>query len=381
MLLPTAFAKTLHQIERDRPLGSSVRFASGSLLLAALAYWAICIPVVVYETTADARIEIGSAASPLQSPMTGRIVSSNLFIGKIVKAGEPLVQLDAVSEELQAQVEQTRFASIAPEIRSLEAQIVAEDSAGVTEQKATEAAIDEARLRVRDAELERRRLESMKREGLTSDRELQQAIVAFDRAQTAVETARSALTRLEREQQTRNQQRAVRIASIRTEIAKLETGRQNAGATLRRATYDIERRVIRAPIDGVIGETRILRPGSVLMEGASVASIMPDDSQLRVVANFPPKSAYGRLQQGAPAKLRLKGFPWTEFGAVQAKVVNIAAEDREGQTRVELAIIPDAKTRVPLKHGMPGELEVEVEGITPFRLVLRTAGQWMTASQ
>ena len=386
-MLPTAFAKTLYEVEHARATGTLVRLGIGLLSLAAIAFWLFRVPVVLYETTGDARIETGSAASPLQAPMTGRVASSSLSMGKTVKAGDILVQLDAVSEELQAKVEQTRIASVVPEIRSLEAQIVAEEATGVTEQKATDAALAEARLKVieaeaplKHAELERRRLESMKKEGLSSDRDLQQAVVNFDRAQTAVATARAALTRLEQEQLNKNQQRGVRIATIKTEIAKLETGRANAGATLRRATYDVERRVIRAPIDGVIGETKLLRPGSVLTEGERVAFIIPHDGQLRIVANFPPKAAYGRLKAGSPAKLRLKGFPWTEFGAVEAVVSNVATEDREGLTRVELALHGRQPERIVLKHGMPGELEVQIESLPPYQLVLRTAGQWLTSS-
>jgi multidrug resistance efflux pump len=120
----------------------------------------------------------------------------------------------------------------------------------------------------------------------------------------------------------------------------------------------------------------VLRPGSVLQEGARVVSIVPA-GQLRIVAFFAPEAAYGRVRRGAGARLRLKGYPWTEFGVVEARVSEVAGEDRDGRTRVELEVLPSPTLKVTLRHGMPGELEVEVERTTPLSLVMRTAGQWL----
>ena len=384
-MLPTAFAKTLHEIERSRASSSLWKLAAGLAVLGAIAYWMFRVPVVLYETSADARLEIASAAAVVQAPLTGRVVRADLALGQHVTAGDILVRLDALPEELRANEETTRATAILPEIKSLEAQIAAEESAGVEEQHASQSSIEEARLRVREAEtpakqaeLERRRLERLKREGLTADRDYERALSDLEKYERAIATARAAIARLQNEQQTRERQRAVRVAAIRTEITRLEGGRANANASLRRVTYDVERRLIRAPISGTIGEATVLRNGSVLSEGARVASIVPA-GQLRIVAFFPPQAAYGRLRQGAPARLRLKGFPWTEFGAVEARVAEVAAEERDGRSRVELDVLPSPTLRVKLHHGMPGEIEVEVERTPPYQLLLRAAGQWITA--
>jgi membrane fusion protein (multidrug efflux system) len=99
---------------------------------------------------------------------------------------------------------------------------------------------------------------------------------------------RSGIDRLEREQKTRDSQRAVRIAEVRTQIARLESGRAGIEVSIRRMNYDVQRRVITAPVDGVIGEAAVLRPGSVLQEGARVVSIVPA-GRLRIVAFFRPR--------------------------------------------------------------------------------------------
>ena len=43
--------------------------------------------------------------------------------------------------------------------------------------------------------------------------------------------------------------------------------------------------------------------------------------------------------------------------------------------RVEMAVLDTPDLRVPLRHGMPGTVEVEVERLTPAALLLRLAGQ------
>ena len=384
-MLPTAFTKTLRTLERSSPVSAIVRLAIAVTLLSGIAYWMLRVPVALYETSSEARLEIDSSTATVQAAMTGRVVESALAMGKVVKAGDILVRMDSLPEELLVREAKTRLSTVQPQIEALRAQIAEEEAAGVAEQRASASSVEEARLKIREAEtpakaaqVERRRYERLKKEGLAPDREVEKAIAEADRLDQVVNTARAAIERLEREQKTRDQQRLVRIAGIRTEITKLETSKANAQVSIERTNYDVERRVIRAPVGGMIGEAPVLRPGSVLQEGARVASIVPD-GHLRIVAYFPSRAAFGRLQSGAPAKLRLTGYPWTEFGVVEAKVSNVAGEDRDGRARVELEVLDSPTLKTKMRHGMPGELEVEVEKTPPASLALRMAGQWLTA--
>ena len=52
----------------------------------------------------------------------------------------------------------------------------------------------------------------------------------------------------------------------------------------------------------------------------------------------------------------------------------MASEVRDGRVRVELAVRPEAAPLIPLQHGLPGTIEVEVDHVSPAILVLRTAG-------
>jgi len=113
----------------------------------------------------------------------------------------------------------------------------------------------------------------------------------------------------------------------------------------------------------------------VVRIGDPIATVVPAGG-LRAVAWFAPAAALGRIAPGQPAQMRLDGFPWTAFGAVPARVERIADEpDEAGRIRVELALDPADDAAIPLQHGLPGVVEVEVERLSPAALALRAAGR------
>jgi membrane fusion protein (multidrug efflux system) len=77
--------------------------------------------------------------------------------------------------------------------------------------------------------------------------------------------------------------------------------------------------------------------------------------------------------------MRLDGYPWTQYGSIEAAVSHVAGEVRDGTVRVELAVSPSVAVSAPLQHGLPGSLEVEVERVSPAALVMRTAGRGVAA--
>jgi multidrug resistance efflux pump len=147
-----------------------------------------------------------------------------------------------------------------------------------------------------------------------------------------------------------------------------------AAATVERLAHEIERRRIRAPMAGRLGEVAELRTGSVVREGDRLAAVVPL-GDLQVVADFLPPSALGRVRPGQPARLRLEGFPWTQYGSLAATVSRVASEVRSGRIRVELSVDSKGASPIPLQHGLPGTVEVQVERVTPATLVLRAAGK------
>jgi membrane fusion protein (multidrug efflux system) len=164
------------------------------------------------------------------------------------------------------------------------------------------------------------------------------------------------------------------------QVAALDTQARAAEAARQRLTYEIDRRRVRAPVDGIVAEAAQVRAGTIVHEGEPLGSIVPP-GQIVAVAQFPAERALGRIRPGQRATVRLAAYPWAEFGTLDAVVSAMASDVRDGAVRVELTVAPGARFRGTLDHGMPADVEIAAERITPLALVLRIAGQTFTASQ
>jgi membrane fusion protein (multidrug efflux system) len=53
-------------------------------------------------------------------------------------------------------------------------------------------------------------------------------------------------------------------------------------------------------------------------------------------------------------------------------VSSVAGDAQDGQIRVELALDETQVAALPMQHGLPAEVDVEVERVSPAVLVLRS---------
>lgn len=378
--MSTAFSRTLRSLHADgsgRPIAGLV---AAACLAGVWASWSLLAHVTLYEVSTTARLEVEQAVTPIQAPLAGRVVTTRLTIGREVNAGDVLVELDSEAERLDLAQERARLEALAPQIRALRDQAAAEDAARGQEKTAARAAAEQALSGVREAEAPARfaeadedRMRQLRAEGLIPERDYQRGQAEMQRARAAAESQRLAVSRLDQEQRTRESDRVARLKSLETEIARLDTQIPALEVSIVRLTHEIERRRVRAPVSGRLGEAAVLRPGGVVREGDRLAAIVPV-SKLAMIAQFPPSSALGRIRPGQAARLRLDGFPWAQYGTVTATVSRVAGEVRDGSVRVELAVDRSSPS-IPLQHGLPGTVEVEVERATPAALVLRNAGR------
>lgn len=383
--MATQFARTYLALNQDRPYGLLAAVLCAITLGGAVSAWSALVEVPVYEVTNSARLEVDRAAHLVQSPLTAKVTRVNLAPGNEVQAGDILLELDHSSEKLQAEEQLSRIAAIGPELNALRAQAAAEELALQQERASAGVAGEEAQVRANRAEVpaaysaeEEERLRKLRAQGLIAEREYLRGRAEAQQAKLAAETDRITIRRLEQEQQTRERDRAARLRGLNAEIVRLEGQILSGRAVAARLNNEIERRILRAPVSGRLAEAAVLRPGSVLEEGQTIASIVPSGA-LIAVAMFPPPAAFGRLRKGQAAQLRLQAYPWTQYGALRAHVRNVASEVREGNVRVELAVHSNSNSRIPLQHGLPGAIEVEVERVTPLALVLRNAGRLLTS--
>ena len=171
----------------------------------------------------------------------------------------------------------------------------------------------------------------------------------------------------------------MQLETLKRAVITLEGERKNSEATVARLKNDIDRQVIRAPIAGKIGDMVPLRVGAYLPEGQKLATIVPH-GDLIIVADFQPASALGRIKPGQTSRMRLDGFPWSQFGSIDARVIRVASEIRDQMVRVEFTPIAPFPAKIVMQHGLPGTVSVNLEEASPAQLVLRAVGQMNLAS-
>jgi multidrug resistance efflux pump len=380
----TDFAHSYRQLQADERCGTVWILSCALLLMSAWLGWAICARLSLVEASAEARIELDGATFPIEAPFLGRVVMTNLHVGRQVRRDEVLIELDSMPQQLELKETQVRIAGLEQPLVNLRLQIQAEENLRSAEElgsrsRAHEAdsRVDEAKIPAEFAKQDLARVQSLYAQRLVSARDMQKAQSDADRLRVAITALEAAAGHVPQEQAARNREREVRVARIQGEIAALEAERDSLQANAVRLGYEIDRRRIRAPADGRIGEALNLQVGAVVPEGARLGSIVPA-GRLLLVAQYPAQAAFGRIRAGQSATFRLAGFPWAEFGTVSATVVHVAQEVRDGKVRIELALASSSNFHGTLAHGMPGTLEVAVDRVSPLGLTLRTAGQWLT---
>lgn len=352
----------------------------GVTLAAVWLTWFFGASVSLFVLSETARIEIDRNVSPVQTSVAGRVVATRLEVGREVVAGEALVEIDAEAERRQRDEARARIQGLDRQADVLRREISGESRTQQDDQLVAGAAVETARARLAEAESEvrfaveqERRLDALHGQGLISELELLRARADVEKRRAAADALGSEVRRLESERRTRAGEGGVRVEQLSRQLAEIETSRQEAVATVARLSEAIDRCRVLAPVTGRIGEAASLQVGAFVAEGASLGTIVPTGGR-RLVGEFAPPSALGRIEPGQMARLRLDGFPWAEYGVVTARVANVATEPRDGLVRVELDVLPDANSRIPLQHGLSGTVEVEVERVSPAVLVMRSIG-------
>ena len=259
-------------------------------------------------------------------------VGENFADGGIVRAGDPLVEVDPFDYRATLAEQRARLDEARAKLDEFEARRRAESA---TLARAEE----QRRLSVRDRE----RLSRLKDKGNASQRALDDAVMTESRLAQAVESTRIMLDA-----------EAAKVAQQRAVIERLEVA-------VRRAERDLARTRIAAPFDGYLLETRA-HLGKRLATGETIAR-MVDVSRLEVSFHM-PDSQYGRILgaegdlAGRPARVH-----WRTGGQVQsydALIDRVAARIDATSGGVDIyARIIGAVLGGPLRPGAFVEVRVD----------------------
>ncbi len=376
------FSRTLRSLERDGYGGGAAALALGALLLGAWGLWFVEAEVTVHEVS-RANLEATNSTWWVEAPVGGRVLSSTLSLDRSVEAGAVLVELDAMTERLRLKEARASRAALGAQIAALEEEIGHEREGIEGLYKADEARLGQAQALARGAAVdatlrgdEAERMRQLHAQGHASDQDMERSAALASQGKEEATAQRLSAAQVQWSRRSQESERRANLARLERALAELEGELRALDSTLEGLEHEIALRQLRSPARGSLAAVTPLREGSMVTRDQRVASVI-SEGPLRLVARMAPQAALGRVTPGQRARLRLDAYPWTQYGAIEARVDVVDAELKDGAVRVELRLGP-APRRVWLRHGLTGEVEIDVEVMTPAELVLRTLGRALT---
>lgn len=280
-------------------------------------------------------VEPRDRETKLAPSVPGRISAIAVTEGQRVTAGTILL-------ELEHDAEQAALAAAEAETRAAQADL-ARISRGNRTEDVESAEADAASARARaDTSADRlTRLESVVSAGGVSNEELERARRT---ARSDEEQARSLEARL----------RAVRGGSRSEDIAAARARAAAAAARRDMARVEVERRIVRAPIDATVLQLKY-RVGEYVQPGqGDPLAVLGDLSQLRVRMDLDERDL-GKVRVGGTAIVRAIAFPGRDFSARIVEVAqrmgrkNVRSDDpvERNDTKVlEVVMVLDATSEL-----------------------------------
>jgi multidrug resistance efflux pump len=199
--MAATFSRTLRAVEADGARRWTLQLSAAMILLGAWGAWFLLDRVGVYVVADSTRLESQIAAHPLAAPISGRVVRTHLALGRNVRAGEVLVELDAETERLARDEARARLAGLRSQIAALGLEIEAEKTGLGAHRQAMTVALDESRARTKEAEVHARFVthqietrRTLRKGGVVSEEDFRQRQAKADAAHATVEALRRGLT-------------------------------------------------------------------------------------------------------------------------------------------------------------------------------------------
>ncbi|HLZ82588.1 MAG TPA: HlyD family secretion protein [Caulobacteraceae bacterium] len=346
---PAAVVRPRFKAPFSRKTGLAV---TAALILAAGGAAYIVLPKPTVSTDA-AYLQADSAA--VAPRVRGLVAEVLVRHNQAVRRGDPLVRIDP--EEFDA-----RVASASADLANAQAAVMAAQAAFVTqdaEEKLAAANIRAARTTIQsaDAQSERAQADRVRYEALVAS-----GAVARRDADQYRATAISAVSDADHARAqlgvTQSQADAVaaRRATLAANLAQAQAAVGRAQAALDLARQDQGHAVIRASIDGVVGDRQV-EPGDYVQPGTRLLTLVPIRS-LYVTANF-KETQVDRMLVGQPATIEVDALPGRRLkGRVESFAPGSGSQFSllpfEPGTGNFTKIVQRVPVRIGLDAGQPG---------------------------
>jgi len=306
------------------------------------------------ESTNDAYIQADSITiAPKVSGYVDRVfVDEN----QDVKAGQPLVQIDPRDYRAQAAQSVAQIDVAKANAAGVTAQI-AEQRAAIDQ---AEAELSAARANATFAASEVERYRPLAASGAETRERLSELQNQAAQARAKAAAAQATLTSAQK-----------RVATLEAQVRQAQAQGEAARAQLSAANTDVEATILRAAVDGRIGD-RSVRQGQFVQASARLMTLVPRAS-LYVEANF-KETQLGLMRVGQPVKVEVDALPGVELPGQVASIAPgtgaqfsvLPPQNATGnftkivqRIPVRIAISAGPETRKLLVPGMSVEVSVD----------------------
>jgi membrane fusion protein, multidrug efflux system len=221
----------------------------------------------------------------LAAKVAGYVASIEAEDNSHVHAGDVIATIDDGDYQLAVDAARDKVATQQASIERIGRQIAAQQ-ANVAQAKAQ---LDSAKAGEKRMQLELDRQQNLAAKDYSSKQTLEQAQANRDQAIAAVQSGQAAIDAAE-----------ANVEVLKSQQQEAERTLKELQTALAKAERDLSFTVIRAPIDGVIGN-RAVQTGDFVQTGQRLASLVPLD-EVYVEANF-KETQLARLRPGQPVSI------------------------------------------------------------------------------
>ncbi len=297
-----------------------------------------------YVTTENAYVKADIVA--VTPDVQGSVVAVEVAENQLVQKGDVLFRIDPEPFRIKLDLAEAKLRAVANEIEASRAEF-----------REIQAQIDEALARVDFFKQQAERQRALKKRGISAEVRLEEAELNLAAARQRVRALREKLRRVLAE-----------LGGDPASAVELHPRYQQAEAERRMAALDLERTVVRAPVDGIVSRMR-LQTGEWVEEGQPAFTII-DPQSTWIEANL-KETQLQHVQVGQAAEIEVDAYPGIVW---HGRVASLSPA-----TGAEFALLPAQNATgnwVKVVQRLPVRIAVEsTDGRPPLR-----AGMTVTVS-
>lgn len=338
------------------------------LLYLLMAFVAIALPwSMIYEVemtgVARGRLEPEEdtikVEAPLETQFTGvRVKTVHVREGDKVTAGEQLIELDSESlrlESKQAGAKLESFQNSLFQLKPVEQQLQVlintqrlQNQAQISEQQAqidqtqerssslkSQSVILKSRLNRAEKDLQRH--QELFQEDVIPKRTLEEIESKYEEQKISIEEMSSQIQQAESEMSQRKSayerikqtgqlaiiQSEQQLQQFRSQIAELQGNIKQTKSQIQSLENQLQRRIIKAPISGILYNLPISKSEAVISAGDLLAEIAPNDNSFVLRAEMATTES-GSLQKGMEVNLKFDAYPYQDYGVIKGELLDLS---------------------------------------------------------